>query len=261
MSSPKQKDRLAAVSSNLLALLDVQTLSDFIQSALPEHKACPLVAGFEIHLRPEDRGHNALIVDDGGWTFGADLASHRRSKVVRTLIRGVQMRIGDVHAHVEVPGDVPLGARADLPEREVRSAAVGRAIPNSNRWKYRAFNRHTARKASEGRRRQMLVDKVRCVLVVPHARVATIQAGSPARVPEMLIARIDTPGVGQFNWSSASSSDKGDVVVVDPILRPADADVVAVADRPAAGLGGVADRAFRVDEVRADRVPPPNQGR
>ena len=43
---PKQKDRLAAVSPNLLALLDVQTLSSFIHSALPKHKACTLVAGF-----------------------------------------------------------------------------------------------------------------------------------------------------------------------------------------------------------------------
>jgi hypothetical protein len=61
---PKQKDRLAAVSPDLLALLDVQTLSDFIHSALPEHKACPLVAGFEIHLRPEEPGPNVLIVHD-----------------------------------------------------------------------------------------------------------------------------------------------------------------------------------------------------
>ena len=63
-SSGKQKDRLAAVSPDLLALLDVQTLSDFIHSALPEHKACPLVAGFEIHLRPEEPGPNVLIVHD-----------------------------------------------------------------------------------------------------------------------------------------------------------------------------------------------------
>ena len=54
------------------ALLNVQTLSDFLNSTLPEHKACPLVAGFEIHLRPEERGHNTLIVDKGGWVFGAD---------------------------------------------------------------------------------------------------------------------------------------------------------------------------------------------
>ena len=61
---PKQKDRLAAVSPNLLALLDVQTLSSFIHSALPKHKACTLVAGFEIHLRPEDSGPHVLIIHD-----------------------------------------------------------------------------------------------------------------------------------------------------------------------------------------------------
>ena len=68
---PSRNRKTASRRSLRFTLLNVQTLSGFIQSALPEHKACPLVAGFEIHLRPEDRGHNILIIDDGECGFGA----------------------------------------------------------------------------------------------------------------------------------------------------------------------------------------------
>ena len=71
---PKTKRPPRGGLSEFATLLNVQTLSGFIQSALTEHKACPLVAGFEIHLRPEDPGDNTLIVDGGEWSFDAKCA-------------------------------------------------------------------------------------------------------------------------------------------------------------------------------------------
>src|SRR6185369_4504789 len=99
----------------------------------------------------------------------------------------------------------------------------------------------------------MLVDKVRRILVVPHARVAAIKAGPPARIPEMLISPSHTPSAGQLDWSCACP-EKGDVVVVDSIGHPAHANSIAMEHLPAAGLGHVTDRAFRVRKIRADRI-------
>src|SRR4029079_527413 len=101
----------------------------------------------------------------------------------------------------------------------------------------------------------MLVDKVRRILVVPHARVAAIKAGPPARIPEMFISPSHTPRTGQLDWSCACP-EKGDVVVVDSIGHPTRADAVAMEHLPAAGLGHITDSAFRVGKIRADRVAP-----
>ena len=112
----------------MLALINAQKLSGFFSST-PEHIAWPFVAGLEIDLRPEDRRNNTLIVDHG-FSGRERYGINKRSICVHTLIRSVQMCVGDVHAHVEIVGDVPLGAGADLIEREVWTTAAGVAACN-----------------------------------------------------------------------------------------------------------------------------------
>ncbi len=64
----------------------------------------------------------------------------------------------------------------------------------------------------------MLGGNVRRSPIVPHPRVAAIQAGPPPRVPVVLIARIDAPGIGHLDCGSVGCTIQ--CVVEDPIGRP-----------------------------------------
>ena len=121
-----------------------------------EDNVWPFKTGREVVLHSEDPGQNVLIVHRSVaeiyvryWTY-----SH-------TFIRGVQMRVSYVHAHVEVPGHVPLGARTDLPEREVRATAIALTVVDGYRRPYRAFNRLPARNAGSRRWRRQVLGSMR----------------------------------------------------------------------------------------------------
>ncbi len=63
------------------------------------------------------------------------------------LVRGLEMRIVYVQAHVEAFADVPLGARTELIEREVWATAVVLAVVHIDRRPNGAFDRDIARNA------------------------------------------------------------------------------------------------------------------
>src|SRR5262249_27602033 len=138
------------------------------------------------------------------------------------------------------------GAGADLPEREVRAAGVAHA--GIHRRPYGATSHLAALDAARSTR-QMRIDEFYGVILVPYPRVAAIQAGLPPPGPEMLEARVDAPGISQKDRCFATEQR---VCVEDAVGRPAYPNVVAIVDLPTAGLGRVARRALRVDEIRTD---------
>jgi len=95
----------------------------------------------------------------------------------QTVERGrtVQLGIHHVQTHVEVLGDVPLGARTDPPSAPVAITAVGHGTTG-------------AEPAPEALGSAAVAD----------LRITAIQRCTPARAPEVLVGRVDVPRRGQF---------------------------------------------------------------
>ena len=95
----------------------------------------------------------------------------------QTVERGrtVQLGIHHVQTHVEVLGDVPLGARTDPPSAPVAITAVGHGTTG-------------AEPAPEALGSAAVAD----------LRITAVQRCTPARAPEVLVGRVDVPGRGQF---------------------------------------------------------------
>src|SRR5215831_9466082 len=89
-------------------------------------------SGIEVAMHAEPERPVVLVVRDCRIATDQQRASweDRRAKAsdgTRTNVAGLQLLVQHVHAHVEVFGDIPLGARTDPPSVPVRVASdIGR---------------------------------------------------------------------------------------------------------------------------------------
>src|SRR5262249_39193938 len=109
-------------------------------------------------------------------------------------VHAVDFQVRDVNTQVEVLGHVPLRAGANPPAGPVVVAARTRSCENTNA-------RSSTAAAVNTRALQRAKDGIG-LAVIAHPRNAAVERSPPARVPEVLIARVDAPRRGQINASA-----------------------------------------------------------
>ena len=154
----------------------------------------------------------------------------------QTVERGrtVQLGIHHVQTHVEVLGDVPLGARTDPPSAPVAITAVG----------HKATGAETAPEALGS-------------AAVADLRITAIQRCTPARAPEVLVGRVDVPRRGQLKRGCSNNARAVYEATVYSVSDGTKArTVAAVVEGPARlrGLEDVPQRALGVVHLRLEVV-------
>src|SRR5262245_43515002 len=121
--------------------------------------------------------------------------------------------VSNIETHVEVLGDVPLGARANPPPVPVVVATGCR--PRSSAL----ASKTTCPKALQS------ADYGIGLIVIFHFRIAAVDRRPPPRAPEVLIRRVDVPGRGQVQVGCRPS---GQCAAIDRIRYDAQGNAVLV---------------------------------
>src|SRR5262249_44690633 len=145
---------------------------------------------------------------------------------------------------LEVLGDVPLGARTDPPGAPIviapRKSDCRGACPAACAGAFESAN-----------------DPVALVAVADRC-IAAVQRGSPPRIPEMLVSRVDVPGRGQAEIRGVTGDD---IPAIDRIAEHAEAFVRYLAPVRIGGLEDVAQSTVRVVDLGLEEVALPDHRR
>src|SRR6202043_2220830 len=153
---------------------------------------------------------------------------------------GVHLGVPDVHAHVELRGDVPLGAGADQAQLPVR-IAVGHVGDRARLLGGEVGDRGGVEDRGKEVAGAGLVaaggggDQRLGVVVVAHRGPAAVDRGLPLRVPHLLPGGVDAPGAGELDLAGAA---------VDAVHEPAQSHRVADPE-----AGGAAERVLGMADV------------
>jgi hypothetical protein len=201
-----------------------------------------------------EASHPDALVADGLQTDSRIAGSSTRNDCAtgdQTTRRthAVNFQVRDVKTHVEVLGHVPLGARANPPAGPVVVAARIGNCEDANVAVARALQR-----AKDGIG----------LAVIAHRGIAAVERRPPARVPEVLVARVEAPRRGQINvgvcvvedGTSTRRSIK-DGTAIDAVSDDAVARIKAALYPPVVVrrvLEYVAQRSLRVDALQLQVV-------